>query len=149
MNWIADFETTSSIRYRIDGTSHVWACGLCEVGNPKNIVILKTIEEFINWCEAQPTNDKVYFHNMRFDGNFIIQYLLKNGYKFASKPQEKESRSFTTLISDKGLWYQIEIFFKIKGKVVNNPGLSQIDSSLSKSYCKELSTTYSKRFDRL
>ena len=119
MNWIADFETTSSIRYRIDGTSHVWACGLCEVGNPKNIDILKTIEEFINWCEAQPTNDIVYFHNMRFDGNFIIQYLLKNGYKFASKPQEKESRSFTTLISDKGLWYQIEIFFKIKGKVVN------------------------------
>lgn len=119
MNWIADFETTSTERYRLDGTSHVWACGLCEVGNPKNIVILKTIEEFLSWCEAQKTNDKIYFHNMRFDGNFIIQYLLKNGYTFASKPSEKKSRSFTTLISDKGLWYQIEIFFKIKGKTVN------------------------------
>ena len=119
MNWIADFETTSSERYKVDGTSHVWACGLCEVGNPENIIILKTIEEFISWCEKQETNDKVYFHNMRFDGNFIIQWLLKNGYKYASKPQEKESRSFTTLISDKGLWYQIEIFFKIKGKTVN------------------------------
>lgn len=119
MNWIADFETTSSKRYRKDGTSHVWACGLCEIGNPKNIVILKTIDEFLSWCEAQETNDKVYFHNMRFDGNFIIQKLLKSGYTFASKPQEKKSRSFTTLISDKGLWYQIEIFFKIKGKNVN------------------------------
>lgn len=119
MNWIADFETTSTERYRLDGTSHVWACGLCEVGNPKNIVILKTIEEFLSWCEAQKTNDKIYFHNLRFDGNFVIQFLLKNNYKFASKPQEKESRSFTTLISDKGLWYQIEIFFKIKGKTVN------------------------------
>ena len=119
MNWVADFETTSSERYKKDGTTQVWACGLCEVGNPDNIVILKTIEEFISWCEKQPTNDKVYFHNLRFDGNFIIQWLLSKGYKYASKPQEKESRSFTTLISDKGLWYQIEIFFRINGKKVN------------------------------
>lgn len=119
MEWMADFETTSSDRYRLDGTSHVWACGLCEIGNPDNIIILKTMQEFIDWCEAQKTNDKIYFHNMRFDGNFICQYLLKNGYVFASKPQEKQSRCFTTLISDTGLWYQIEIYFKIKGKVVN------------------------------
>lgn len=119
MEWVGDFETTTAIRKRIDGTSHVWACGLCEVGNPDNVVILRTLDEFLKWCEEQKTNDKVYFHNLRFDGNFIIQRLLQIGYKFASKPQEKETRSFTTLISDKGLWYQIEIFFLIKGKKVN------------------------------
>ena len=118
MEWVGDFETTSAERKKVDGTSHVWACGLCEVGNPQNIVILKTIEEFIEWCENLPTNDKVYFHNLRFDGSFIVQWLLRNGYKFASKPQEKASRTFTTLISDKSLWYQIEIFFTIKGKNV-------------------------------
>ena len=118
MNWVGDFETTSAQRKKIDGTSHVWACGLCEVGNPQNIVILKTLDEFIEWCEKQPTNDKVYFHNLRFDGNFILQWLLRNGFTHVSKPQDKESRCFTTLISDKGLWYQIEIFFKIRGKNV-------------------------------
>lgn len=118
MKWIADFETTSTERKKLDGTSHVWACGLCEVSNPQNIVILKTMKEFLEWCENRPTNDTVYFHNLRFDGNFLVQHLLKIGYKFAATPQEKETRCFTTLISDKGLWYQIEIFFKINGKRV-------------------------------
>ena len=119
MQWIADFETTSVERKKLDNTSHVWACGLCEVGNPDNVIVLKTMEEFINWCEEQKTNDTVFFHNLRFDGNFIVQYLLRNGYTFAPTPQDKGSRTFTTLISDKNLWYQIEIFFKIRGKKVN------------------------------
>lgn len=119
LKWIADFETTSAERKKHDGTTHVWACGLCEVGNPDNVVILKTLEEFIDWCENQETNDTVYFHNLRFDGSFIVQWLLVNGFTFAARPQDKASRTFTTLISDKSLWYQIEIFFTIKGKKVN------------------------------
>lgn len=119
MKWIADFETTSAERKKLDNTSHVWACGLCEVGNPENIVILKTLDEFLEWCESQETNDTVYFHNLRFDGNFIVQKLLKIGYTFAPEPKFKKTKTFTTMISDKGLWYQIEIFFYIKGKKVN------------------------------
>lgn len=116
--WVADFETTSVIRKRIDNTSHVWAVGLCEVGNPTNTTILKTINEFFEWCEARPTNDTVYFHNMRFDGNFIVQNLLKQGYEWAKTPMDKKSRTFTTIISDTSLWYQIEIYFKINGRNV-------------------------------
>lgn len=119
MEWVGDFETTSAERKKVDGTTHVWACGLCEVGNPDNIVILRTLEEFINWCSNSKTNDKVFFHNLRFDGNFIVQWLLRNNYKHVSRPQDKVSKSFTTLISDKGMWYNIEIFFLIKGKKVN------------------------------
>lgn len=118
MQWVGDFETTTAKRKELDGTTHVWACGLCEVGNPSNVVIMRSMEEFIAWCEAQE-NDKVYFHNLRFDGNFIVQWLLRNGYNHAPTPKDKKTRTFTTLISDKGLWYQIEIFFLIKGKKVN------------------------------
>lgn len=118
MEWIGDFETTTGKRKKVDGTTHVWACGLCEVGNPQNIVILKTLGEFLQWCENAPENDKVYFHNLRFDGAFIVQGLLERGFTFAAKPQDKASKTFTTLISDKGMWYQIEIFFSIKGKKV-------------------------------
>lgn len=118
MKWIGDFETTTAERKKVDGTTHVWACGLCEVGNPQNVVVLTSLEEFIEWCKERPENDKVYFHNLRFDGNFIVQWLLRHGYKHAPTPQDKESNSFTTLISDKGMWYQIEIFFEIRGKRV-------------------------------
>lgn len=119
LKWIADFETTTAERKKKYGNTQVWACGLCEVGNPQNVIILKTLEEFLEWCEKQQTNDTVYFHNLRFDGNFIIQYLLRHGYTFAATPQEKATKTFTTLISDKSLWYQIEIFFSIKGKNIN------------------------------
>lgn len=118
MKWIGDFETTTAERKKVDGTTHVWACGLCEVGNPQNVAILKSMEEFIEWCKNRPENDKVYFHNLRFDGNFIVQWLLRHDFKHAPTPQDKESRTFTTLISDKGMWYQIEIFFEIRGKRV-------------------------------
>ena len=119
MKWVGDFETTTTERKKLDGTTHVWACGLCEVGNPDNLVILRTIDEFLSWCENQETNDTVFFHNLRFDGSFIVQKLLKSGYTFAPEPKDKATRTFTTLISDKGLWYQIEIFFLIRGKRVN------------------------------
>ena len=119
MKWVADFETTTEKRKKQDGSSHVWACGLCEVGNPQNVVVLRTLPEFLEWCEKREENDTVFFHNLRFDGNFIVQYLLRHGFTFAATPQEKASKTFTTLISDKNLWYQIEIFFEIKGKKVN------------------------------
>lgn len=118
MQWVGDFETTTAEKMKVDGTTHVWACGLCEVGNPGNIVILKTMDEFLSWCESQP-NDKVYFHNLRFDGNYVCQAILKRGFKHVTEPRDKASRTFTTMISDTGLWYQIEIFFEIKGKKVN------------------------------
>lgn len=116
--WVGDFETTSFLRKEVDNTSHVWACGLCEVGNPNNIVILKTMDEFITWCYNLPTNDKIYFHNLKFDGNFIVQYLLSKGYQHAVDSKDKGNKTFTTVISDKGLWYQIEVFFTLKGKKV-------------------------------
>ena len=119
MKWVADFETTTAVRKKIDNTSHVWAVGLCEVGNPDNTVIMRSLPEFIEWCENTPTNDSVYFHNLRFDGNFIVQWLLRNGFEFVDDPKKKKSRTFTTVISDKSLWYQVEIFFKIRGAKVN------------------------------
>lgn len=115
---MADFETTTAERKKIDGTSHVWAVGLCEIGNPDNTLILKRLDEFLKWCEARPENDHIWFHNLRFDGNFIVQRLLKLGYKYASTPKEKKSRTFTCTISDKNLWYAVEIYFRVNGKKV-------------------------------
>ncbi len=119
MKWIGDFETTSAKREKHDGKTFVWACGLCEVGNPDNVIILRTIEEFIEFFENQPENDYVWFHNLRFDGNFIVQHLLRTGWTCAKEPKEKKSKSFSVIISDDGLWYQIDIYYFIRGNKVN------------------------------
>lgn len=112
--FVADFETTTDIN-----DCRVWAYAICEIENQDNIVIGTTIDDFMKWCEDRKENDVVYFHNLKFDCQFIIDYLFRNGYTHTTKPEEKATKTFNTLISDKGLFYQVEVIFKKKGKKVN------------------------------
>ena len=51
-----------------------------------------------------------YFHNLAFDGSFILDYLFKNGYTWtAGNPRKGE---FSTLISGMGKFYSITIVSK-------------------------------------
>lgn len=112
--YVADFETTT-----IEEDCRVWAYAVCEVGNSDNIIIGKTLDEFMEWCRLQKDNPKVFFHNLKFDVQFIIQWLFLHGFKHVEKQDEKDSKTFTTLISDKGMYYACEVIFERKGKRVN------------------------------
>lgn len=112
--FVADFETTT----RADNC-HVWAYAICEVENKDNIIIGTTIDDFMKWCEERKENDTVFFHNLKFDSQFIMNYLFKNDYIHTVNSEDKKSRTFNTLISDKGLYYQVEVIFEKKGKKVN------------------------------
>ena len=109
--YVADFETTTLI-----DNCHVWAYAICEVKNPNKVIIGTTIEEFMEWCEKQEENNIIYFHNLKFDSQFIMQYLFTHGYTCTEELKDRKSKTFNTLISDKGLYYQVEVIFKIKGK---------------------------------
>ena len=112
--YVADFETTTR-----EEDCRVWAYAICEVGNKENITIGTTIGEFMDWCKTQKENPKVFFHNLKFDSQFIITWLFKNGFKHVEKPEDKATGTFTTLISDKGMYYSVEVIFEKKGKRVN------------------------------
>ena len=114
ISYVADFETTTK-----ETDCHVWAFAICEVGNKENVITGTTIDEFMRWCETNPDNSRVFFHNLKFDGQFIISWLLHNGFKHTRTSKEKASRTFNTLISDKGFFYSIEVIFQLKGKRVN------------------------------
>ena len=106
----ADFETTT------DPTDcRVWACGICEIGNPDNFIYMNDIDGFIGWAKKQ-RKVTTYFHNLKFDGEFILCWLFENGFKFVSDRRDLEKNTFTTLISDKGQFYSMEICFERKGK---------------------------------
>lgn len=111
--WLADFETTTD-----PNNCYVWGYAFCEVGNLENADVGTSIEDFIAWCEGLKTNDKVLFHNLKFDGQFIIDWLLRHGYKHVEDKKELNSKCFSTLISDKGLYYSIDVVFKRQGKKV-------------------------------
>jgi len=106
----ADFETA----IWLEDESFVWAWAVCEIGNEENVIIENNIESFISFCENQK-NGTFYFHNLKFDGEFIISYLLSNGFTWVKDRKEAKNKTFTTLISDFGVFYQITIYFKVNG----------------------------------
>jgi hypothetical protein len=106
----ADFETTT------DPTDcRVWACGICEIGKPENFIYMNDIDGFIEWARNQ-RKVTTYFHNLKFDGEFILCWLFENGFKFVDDRRDLEKNTFTTLINDKGQFYSMEICFERKGK---------------------------------
>ena len=112
--YTADFETTTS-----SDDCRVWAYALMEIGNTSNFIYGNSIEDFIKWCSNPKENYTLYFHNLKFDGEFIFNYLLKNGFTCIKDKKDRTDKSFTCLISDTGQFYTIEIYFKIYKHKVN------------------------------
>ena len=119
--YTADFETATWL----ENETYVWAWAVCEIGDPENIKIGCDINEFMEWCKKN-YNTTLYFHNLKFDGEFIIYYLLNHGYEHIKDKKDKKDKTFTTLISDMGLFYSIEIYFEAKGRRIKK--LTIIDS---------------------
>ena len=114
MNYTADFETATWL----DDSSYVWAWAVSEIGNEDNVKIGNTIDSFMKFIDENK-NSKYYFHNLQFDGTFILDYLFKNGFEFIKDKKEKRSKTFTTLINDMGMFYTIEVYFSVKGKRIS------------------------------
>lgn len=108
--YTADFETATWL----ENETYVWAWAVCEIGNEENIIIGTSIDTFMDFCKKE-YNPILYFHNEKFDGEFIIHWALTHGFKHVVKNEDIESNTFTTLISDMGQFYSITIYFKKEG----------------------------------
>lgn len=86
-------------------------------GNEDNLIIGNNIDSFFEFCMEQK-NPEIYFHNLKFDGEFIISYLLNNGFEHILNKKDKKDKTFTTLISDMGMFYSIEVYFEVGNKTV-------------------------------
>ena len=105
----ADFETNVS-----ESDCRVWAFALCEINDTNNFIYGNCIEDFIDWCSNKKANHILYFHNLKFDAEYIFSYLLQNGYTCIKDKTERADKTFTTLISDTGQFYSLEIYFEVK-----------------------------------
>lgn len=103
----ADFETVTWLKNK----TYVWAWATSEIGNEENLEIGNNIEDFINYMKKNK-NSYWYFHNLKFDGEFIIYYLETHGFKHIKDKKEIEDKTYQTVISDMGLFYNIIIYFK-------------------------------------
>lgn len=110
----ADFETTTD-----ENDCRVWAWAICEIGNVENFIYGNNIEDFIEWCKNKRENNILYFHNLKFDASYILSWLFNNGYTYVINKKDRKDNTFTTLISDMGMFYSLEIYFNVSGKRVN------------------------------
>lgn len=105
MLFTADFETTTD---PLD--CRVWACGICSINETHSFKYGNSLEWFIEFAKNN-TGSTFYFHNLKFDGEFILCYLFEHGYKHVTDRKKLKTKTFTTLISDKGQFYSLEICF--------------------------------------
>lgn len=101
--YVADFETTTKLE-----DCRVWCFSITEIGNEENTVVGKTITDFFNLI-SNLGNVVIYFHNLRFDCQFILSYILTNGYTHVDDKKYMKPKTFTSLISGLGIFYSIEI----------------------------------------
>lgn len=110
----ADFETVTWLK----DETYVWAWAVCEINNEENIQIGNNIDDFINFCKNEK-NSTFYFHNLKFDGEFIIYWALTHNFIHVEQKEDIKENTFTTLISDMGQFYQITLYFEKKNKNVH------------------------------
>lgn len=102
MIYTADFETVND---PVD--CRVWAWAVLSI-NESEYYTGTDIKSFMRQIEKL-RNAEIWFHNLRFDGSFILYELFREDFEYSNK---KESHTFNTLISDMNQFYEIEIVFK-------------------------------------
>lgn len=104
--FVADFETTTNPE-----DCRVWAWGIANIMDPENVAIGNTIQSFYEYVKELPFAT-IYFHNLKFDGGFLLDYWLKSGYKH-SQVKSLNPKEFNSLISDTGQWYTLKQKYEV------------------------------------
>ena len=126
--FMGDFETTV---YEGQEHTEVWAAACVELGND-DVKIFHSIGEQFDYFRKLNCNIIVYYHNLKFDGTFWLNYLLVDlGFQQAAvkksneteeisledesddfrflKRWEMKARTVNYSISDMGQWYRITV----------------------------------------
>ena len=124
--FVGDFETTV---YENQDHTEVWASASVEMYTD-DVKIFHSINEQYNYFVSLNENIVCYYHNLKFDGAFWIDFLLKQlNYKQAYysfkddlsdtvwiKDRLMNNKTFKYCVSDMGQWYYIII--KINGHTI-------------------------------
>lgn len=107
---VADFETSRHAPTTTD--SHVWCWGASrwcgDSVEEDDYQWGLSIDTFMEHLTSMKRSTNVFFHNLKFDGHFIVDWLLRTGKRCI----DHEARAlrvgeFTTTISDMGQWYKV------------------------------------------
>jgi len=82
---------------------------LLNIANPNydNVEVGYSIDTFMDRISQH--NSSCYFHNLKFDGHFLLDWLLKHDYRHVQTDNVKRAGTFKSLISDMGKFYSITV----------------------------------------
>ena len=112
--------------YENQDHTEVWASALVRLDSDEPIVH-HSIGETLEYLKKQNEDATLYYHNLKFDGNFWLSYLLtelnfKQGFDVISETQvtwkkkkQLDNNEVIYSISSMGQWY--EIVFKYRGHI--------------------------------
>lgn len=115
--FVADLETTC---YEGQEFTEVWLGGILSLDYKKKRIVY-SMDEFMNLVFTLPHNALIFFHNLKFDGSFLLDWLERHNFSASLKPgtyngkkavrfkktDEMFSREYSAFISSRGLWYNI------------------------------------------
>lgn len=108
-----DFETTV---YSGQDHTEVWSAALVPLYT-EDVIVMHSIDDFFTYLFSLKENMTLYFHNLKFDGTFIL-YWLKEHTSFTEAIGDDDdflpnkmmpNESYKYLISLMGDWYTITI----------------------------------------
>ena len=116
----ADFETTV---YEGQAYTEVWSAAIAEINGPDDVQVFHSIDDFFNYLFTLSGNLIVYYHNLKFDGSFLLNYIIHDlkftlsadqiGDEFYQikfhRENEMKSHEYRYIILDRGQWYNIEV----------------------------------------
>ena len=105
-SYTADFETTTDKE-----DCRVWAWGIMNIDDVSEKYAGNLIETFMLKIQDLGTCD-IYFHNLRFDSQFIIYWLMTNGFEYAQNSLGLNPMEFTLLMNGNNAMYSMKICFK-------------------------------------
>ena len=137
--WACDFETTvwGDVIERQKGVkqdhTEVWSAASVKLyDDTETVIVDHSIRDFLARFLNSVSNDILYFHNLSFDGSFIVDFLLREGYKFTNeRDKDMPNKTFRASISQMGAWYFIKIKKGHKLLEIRN-SLKLIPSSLKR-----------------
>ena len=117
--FVGDFETTV---YDGQENTEVWASAVVEMYT-EDVNIFHSIDETFSYLLSLNSNVVIYYHNLKFDGNFWLSFLinvLNLKQAFTGDPPNVEwecdkdmlNNTFKYMISDMGQWYNIKVKVK-------------------------------------
>lgn len=120
--FMADFETTT-----IAEDCRVWQWAICTIPDYVMFARGTSIDTFFESLDANDST--VYFHNLAFDGKFILDDILNRGYEF-TKERSLAPGEFSTVISDSGKFYKIAMRMRNGTRIEFHDSLKKLNMSV-------------------